>query len=90
MGEMDRSTPRLLREQAMTQVTLDADTLSKLHYLQQPLELHDEHGFLLGYFQPAESARPKSPFSDEEIRERQKQRTGRPLADILRDLEQRS
>ena len=29
----------------------------------------------------------KSPFSDEEMAEFRKQRTGRPLKDILRDLE---
>ena len=31
----------------------------------------------------------KSPFTDEEMAERRKDRTGRPLADILRDLEGR-
>ena len=31
----------------------------------------------------------KSPFTDEEMAERRKDRSGRPLADILRDLEGR-
>ena len=58
------------------------------------VELKDPSGQLLGVFIPEGLGKlppgVKSPFSDEEMaRRRAEQRTGRPLADILRDLEAR-
>ena len=52
----------------------------------------DAEGHYLGTFQPRVrlTAPPpgyKPPFSDEELARRSKVRTGRPLADIIRDLE---
>lgn len=57
------------------------------------VELTDPSGRLLGYFTPEGLGKlppgVKSPFTDEELAELRKQRSGRPLADILRDLKER-
>jgi hypothetical protein len=56
-------------------------------------ELVDSTGRRLGFFTPESSGKlppgVKSPFTDEELAELRKQRDGRPLADILRDLKER-
>ncbi len=78
----------------MTRVTIDAATRSKLKGLAGLLELCDESGRTIGYFHPTvhamggEKSKFYSPHTDEEIEELRKQRGGRPLADILRDLEE--
>ena len=77
----------------MTKVTLDAETLAKLHELSQRLEFCDETGKTLGNFQPlaepdgSVQEKIQSPFSDEEIEESRKQLGGRPLTEILADLQ---
>lgn len=57
------------------------------------VELHDPSGNVLGVFVPHRLGKlppgVKSPFSEAELAELRKQRTGRPLSDILRDLEAR-
>jgi len=57
------------------------------------VELKDGSGHRLGVFVPNGLGKlppgVKSPFTDEELTELRKQRTGRPLADIFRDLEAR-
>lgn len=54
------------------------------------VELTDPAGRRLGVFIPDGLGKlppgVKSPFTDEQLAEMRKQRTGRPLADILRDL----
>ena len=73
----------------MTRVLLDAATLTHLRNLAEMLELCDERGRVLGYFHPLSNPADgtgepaRSPCSDEELRERRKQRTGRPLTEIL-------
>jgi hypothetical protein len=80
----------------MKKVVLDAGLRSKLLDLAHSLELCDENGRVLGYFAPIASKEPNSyegleiPFSEEEIREFMKQTGGRPLADILADLEKQA
>jgi hypothetical protein len=72
----------------MTQLILDASALVILPKLTESVEILDESGKTLGHFHP--SPRPEasqSPFAREELERRRLQRTGRPLADILRDLE---
>ena len=77
----------------MTKVTVDAATRTKLKGLGELLELCDESGCTIGYFHPTmhtlgcEEVKVLSPHTDEEIEELRKQRGGRPLADILKDLE---
>lgn len=76
----------------MTRITVDSDTQSKLDGLNDLLEICDESGRTLGYFHPASSGtggvseQVKSPLRREELERRRQERTGRPLADILRDL----
>ena len=55
-----------------------------------PVEVRGPDGEHVGTFQPFDGKLPpgvKSPFTDEEMAERRKVLTGRPLADILRDLQ---
>jgi hypothetical protein len=78
-------------ETGMTRVTLDSETVSKLHDLQEHLELCDQSGRLLGYFVPTEDkvkyAQTEGQVSDAELNRREAEESGRPLADILRDLD---
>lgn len=73
----------------MTSLTLDTGMVSRLQNLGEFMEFRDESGRLLGYFHPAEptSSAPASacpsPFSDDELRQRQQQRCGKPLAEVL-------
>lgn len=77
----------------MTRITVDRETLSRLGPLDQPIEFCDETGHTLGFFRPLpdrEAYRDLQPLiSREEIDRRKKEQGGRPLADILRDLEGR-
>jgi hypothetical protein len=78
----------------MTKVVVDPAFGAKITGLTGAVELCDESGRTLGYFHPAMSEgsapqRLQSPHSDEEIERRRQDRRGRPLADILADLEKR-
>jgi hypothetical protein len=74
----------------MTKLTVNADMQAKIAGLNDFAELCDESGRTLGYFFPPGTLTALSPFSDEEIERRRKDRSGRPLSDILKDLEGRS
>ena len=75
----------------MTKITIDSETRAKLNGLKDFFQVCDESGQTLGYFLPPGFLKYLSPFSDEEIeRRRQQPRTGRPLKEILNDLESRS
>lgn len=73
-------------------VTVDAETRAKLEGLREVVEICDESGRPLGRFHPIpepvdyKELIAQSPFSIEELERRRKQRTGRPLEEILRDL----
>lgn len=75
----------------MTRLTADAELLTRLLHLKETLEVCDEQGRPLAYVLPAIGLTPTastdSPFTDAEIRERRQQRIGRPLCDILKDLQ---
>lgn len=64
---------------------------SKLAAADAPVELCAADGRVLGYFTPAKEKRLNLDpgISDEEISRRLAEGGGRPLADILRDLEKR-
>jgi hypothetical protein len=71
----------------------DSALLEQLRRTDGTVELTDPDGAPLGSF-TAEGPWKlppgvKSPFSEEQLQELRKQRGGRPLADILRDLEAR-
>lgn len=78
----------------MPYVVLDAPTLQKLGRLESFVEVRDETGKVLGWFAPCvdgmqlpKALRPK--ISQEEIERRSREGGGRPLADIMADLEKR-
>lgn len=73
----------------MTRLIADAALKARLEGLKEMVEVCDETGKTLGYLSPPIPRELRSPFSEEEIRERRKDRTGRSLADIMRDLESR-
>ena len=71
----------------------DPELLAMLRSAEEALEFVDPDGRALGTFAATEFGRLPpgivSPFTDSELAERRKNRTGRPLADILRDLQAR-
>jgi len=71
----------------------DPALLAQLRQAADLIELKDPDGNVLGRFSAEGLGKlppgVKSPFTPEEMAERRKQRTGRPLQDILRDLEAR-
>lgn len=74
----------------MTRIVIDRRTRAQLNDLQEPLQFIDESGQPLGLFTPTASATVLKPqISEDEIQKRLAQGGGRPLADILRDLEAR-
>jgi len=77
----------------MTQVVFDSNTLAKFGELNDPVEVCDESGQLVGFFRPALPASAlkrmtsESPFKENELQTIWNQdRAGRPLGDILREL----
>ena len=77
----------------MTKFLLEPETEFRLRGIEEVVELCDHSGKLMGFFHPVKDSqktqrlRDLSPFTDEEILARCEQTGGRPLADILRDLE---
>ena len=75
----------------MTKLTVDSELRAKLGDLQDLVEFCDESGRVVGFFHPVGpiniTHQTSSPISDEEIEACRQQRTGRPLAGILADLD---
>ena len=75
----------------MTRVVLDKEILAKLLNLSIRLEVCDESGRTLGYFQPFVDRslyrNVQVPVSEEELDARQRVLGGRSLEEILHDLE---
>lgn len=77
----------------MTKLTVEPDLQAKLGDFQDLVEFCDASGRVVGFFHPVaptSQAHGGSPFSDEEIEAVRRQRTGRPLAEILADLDRQS
>lgn len=74
----------------MTKIILDKPTMERLQDLRLPLALCDENGLIRGHFIPTvdpESYRKIAvPFSEEDLDIAQQEQGGRPLAEILKDL----
>lgn len=70
----------------MTRLLVDSETLLRLQSVQGPSELCDEFGKVLGYFLPA-GRTGRSPFTDEQLKERRKQHTGSPLSEVLERIQ---
>jgi hypothetical protein len=77
----------------MTRVVLDQAVLAKLLESQQPVEICDIDGRILGRFHPAWSRNSSTPHvpstSEQEVRRIEQEPGGRTLAEILADLEKR-
>jgi hypothetical protein len=78
----------------MSKVVVDSALQAKLTDPSGVVEVCDQQGRTIGFFHAANDAstasggRLRSPVSDEEIQRRRRQKRGRPLRDILDDLEQ--
>ena len=77
----------------MTRLIVEPEMSSRLVATSERVELCDRSGKTLGYFTPKFNPDDweglECPLSEEELHERLKDTTGRPLADILADLEAR-
>lgn len=77
----------------MTKLMLEPALLSKLAGIHETAILCDQSGRAIGYFEPLEPPTGTgedgtgSPFSDEEIERFRQQRSGRPLREVLAELE---
>jgi hypothetical protein len=75
----------------MTRLVIDAQTWASLEEEDGLLELCDQSGQTLGYFQPVvrsgviKDGRVCSPYSDEELEQRFRQGGGRPLAEFWKE-----
>jgi hypothetical protein len=78
----------------MNKIVVDDELRKKLHNLTESLELCDEQGHVLGYVTPVGDKslydQVQSPLSEEELQKRLKEEGGRPLEEILRDLENKA
>lgn len=74
----------------MSSIPVDPTTLQKLRLVATTVEIVDENGTVIGHFVPI-SCSPREPrIGEEEIQRRLRNGDGRPLADILRELEKRA
>ena len=77
----------------MSIVITDKALLEQFIQAADTVEVHDANGNYVGMFSPPPDGKlppgVQSPFTEEEMELRRKHREGRPLADILRDLEKR-
>jgi hypothetical protein len=77
----------------MTQVPMDERLSERLRAATTTVEVVDASGRVCGVYTPTRKHVPPPgysvPFSDEELAELRKHKTGRPLADIMRDLQKK-
>ena len=78
----------------MATITIsDPALLAQLADVAGDVELRDPTGRVVGTFLQPDFGKPppgyKIPFTDEQLAEFSKQKTGRPLADIMRDLREK-
>jgi hypothetical protein len=77
----------------MNHIVIDDSMRKACETAAAPLEVCDRDGRILGYFIPAEDPAIyrllDSGLSEEELQDREREGGGRPLEDILRDLESR-
>ena len=77
----------------MAQVTADPVLLDWLTGFREPVQVLNEAGQVVGFYQPAALAPPgwakaNTPHTREELEGRRQDQTGKPLADILKRLEE--
>lgn len=78
----------------MDKIILDGDAVAKLKVAPQICVVCDAEGQVIGHFVPAlvpqEGDQLEPPVNDEELERRERNGGGRPLADILADLEKQA
>jgi hypothetical protein len=78
---------------AMGHVILDRQSIAQLVCVTERVEVRDKSGQVLGYFVPLSAADDydgyECPLSEEELDAIEREGGGRPLKDILADLEKR-
>jgi len=75
----------------MSQLTVDATLSAKLRDLAGPVEIVDESGRILGRYVPqGKDTATEGQISAEELARRRQEPGGRPLAEILADLEKQA
>lgn len=77
----------------MHKMILDSGTSAKFDNIKDFVQLCDPGGRVLGYFTPRDdeaSGKIDCPFTEEELDRAVKEPGGRPLSEILRDLERQS
>ena len=74
----------------MNRIVLDHSLTKQLQDVEQPSELFDSAGHKLGFFTPREYEGYECPLTDAELDRIEQQGGGRPLEEILRDLEKRA
>ena len=78
----------------MSILVFDQSTIEKLRAVVMSAEVRDERGALVGFFHPAVSPETvdqyECPLSEQELLDLARKGGGRPLADILSDLRNRS
>ena len=79
-----------IEEATMTRIVVDPATQSQLANARKTLEICDNRGHVLGHFIPILDSRMEPQVSEEELDRRERAGGGRPLADILADLEKRA
>jgi hypothetical protein len=73
----------------MNRIVVDDSVKAQFLRVKERCEIVDATGNQLGFFQP-EYVGYECPLSDEELDQIEKQGGGRPLQEILRDLERRA
>jgi hypothetical protein len=75
----------------MSSLVLEQSSIDKLKAVETSVAVRDAQGNLIGFFHraitPESVDQYECPVSEEELLRRARQGGGRPLADILRDLE---
>lgn len=74
----------------MIKFNVDPKLRARLTASGKSLEICDESGRTIGYFQPVMASgdlKKLSPYADAEIEQKCSQREGRPLSEIWKDLE---
>ena len=77
----------------MIKIVLPPDVLAKLDQTVDVAEFCDSAGRIIGFFTPAGDSKDYevvNPPTDEELEQAGKDLSGRPLAEILKDLEKRA
>ena len=74
----------------MTRLIVDPEAVPEFRQAKSTVEVVDGAGRLLGHFVPALPAGKEPAISDEELHRREQRGGGRPLAQVLADLERRA